>query len=97
VTLASYRRILNGIWRRKLDQELVHRVRFTMLVKIADSHEWSKKTYNNNVSVLRAAFNFGFRDHPELKNPAAGLKSVHICKKDRPVIDPFGIEEAEKR
>jgi integrase len=30
-----------------------------------------------------------------LNNPAAGLKSVRICKKDRPVIDPFGIDEAE--
>jgi hypothetical protein len=53
------------------------------------------KKNNNNVGVLRAAFNFGFRDHPELHNPAAGLKSIRICKKDRPVIDPFRIDEAE--
>jgi integrase len=70
-------------------------MRYSMLVKIADDHDWSKKTYNNAISVLRSAFKFGFRDHPEINNPAAGLKSVRIRRKDRSIIDPFRIEEAE--
>ena len=38
VTLASYRGVLNGIWRPKVDEELVHRIRYSMLVKVADDH-----------------------------------------------------------
>ena len=30
-----------------------------------------------------------------MHNPTAGLRSARILKKDRPVIDPFRIEEAE--
>jgi integrase len=70
-------------------------VRYTQLVKIADSHRWSKKTFNNAISALRRAFAFGFEDHPELHNPARALKSARIGRKDRPKIDPFSIQDAE--
>ncbi len=53
------------------------------------------KTYNNAISALRRAFAFGFEDHPELHNPARGLQSARIRKKDRPRIDPFSIQDAE--
>jgi site-specific recombinase XerD len=46
------------------------------LVKIADKATWSEKTYNNATSVLRRAFKFGYRDHPENHDPASGLKSA---------------------
>jgi integrase len=45
--------------------------------------------------VLRRAFKFGYRDHPELHDPARQLKGARIQRKDRPVIDPFTIHEAE--
>ena len=48
-----------------------------------------KKTYNNAISALRRAFEFGYRDYPEKRDPAAALKSARIGKKDRPVIDFF--------
>ena len=35
------------------------------------------------------------KDHPEKHNPAVGLKCLRITKKDRPVVDPFTIGEAE--
>jgi integrase len=56
---------------------------------------WSKKTYNNAISVLRRALKFGYRDFPERHDPTVGLKSARIRKKDRPVIDPFTIQDAE--
>jgi integrase len=56
---------------------------------------WGKKTYNNGISILRRAFSFGYRDHPEKHDPTLGLKSARIRKKDRPIIDPFTIQEAE--
>jgi integrase len=53
------------------------------------------KTYNNAISTLRRAFDFGFQDHPEHHNPASSLKSARMDKKDRPKIDPFSIQDAE--
>jgi integrase len=47
------------------------------------------------ISALRRAFDFGFQDHPEHHNPARGLKSMRMGKKDRPTIDPFSIQDAE--
>jgi hypothetical protein len=47
------------------------------------------------VSALRRAFAFGYRDHPEARDPAAALQSARICKKDRPPIDPFSIQDAK--
>ncbi len=58
-------------------------------MKVADAHTWSKKTYNNSISAVRRAFEFGFRDHPDRYNPARALKSARIGRKDRPRIDPF--------
>lgn len=71
-------------------------MRHSTLVRVADSHTWRKKTYNSAISALRRAFEFGYRDYPEKRDPAAALKSARIGKKDRPVIDPFSIWEAER-
>jgi integrase len=67
----------------------------TPLAKIANTYHWSKKTYNNAISVIRCAFDYGYRDHPEKHNPASGLKCLRMTKKDRPAVAPFTIQEAE--
>src|SRR5581483_10493751 len=95
VTLACYRRILNGVWRAKLDVIRFLDVRYSSLVKIADETDWSKKSYNNAISVLRRAFKFGYRDYPEKHDPTSSLKSARLRKQDRPAVDPFTIGEAE--
>lgn len=69
VTLTSYRKILNGIWRPQIGATRFLSVRYSTLVNIADEATWSKKTYNNATSVLRRAFKFGHRDHPEKHDP----------------------------
>ena len=91
----SYRKTLSDVLRPKLGTRLFSEVRYSELMKIADARAKSKKTYNNVVSVLRCAFDYGYRDTPEKHNPATGLKCLRITKKDRPVIDPFSIQEAE--
>jgi integrase len=65
------------------------------LVKIADTHHGNKKTYNNSISALRRAFDFGYLDYPKRRDPAAALKRSRRSKKDRPSIDPFSIQDAE--
>ncbi len=95
ITVDGYRRILNGVWRPQIGAELFAKIRYTQLVKIADGYQWKKKTYNNVISTLRCAFEYGYRDHPEKHNPASGLKCFRITKKDRPAVDPFSIHEAE--
>jgi hypothetical protein len=89
VTLACYRRILNGAWRPKIGAIRFLDVRYSTLVKIADEANWSKKSYNNAISVLRRAFKFGYRDYPEELDPTSNLRSARIRKQDRPVVDPF--------
>jgi hypothetical protein len=72
-TVVGYRKVLDSIWRPRLRALPFLQVRYSMLGKIADSHQaWSKKTYNNAVSVLRRAFAFGYRDHPYRSDPAWG-------------------------
>ena len=94
-TVASYRRVLDSIWRPAIGTRGFDQVNYSMLVKIADAKQVGKKTYNNIVSVLRRAFEHGYRDHPERHNPARGLKTLRMRKKDRPPVDPFSINEAE--
>jgi integrase len=95
VTLASYRKILNSIWRPQIGGKRFLSVLYSTLVKVADDAHWSKKTYNNAISVLRCAFRFGYRDYPDKHNPTYSLRSARILKKDRTRIDPFKIQEAE--
>jgi hypothetical protein len=38
-------------------------IRYSRLIAIADGHSWSKKTYNNAISVLKRAFDFGNGTH----------------------------------
>ena len=93
--MSSYRRVLNRVWRPALGKQLFHQVRYSALVKIADRESWSKKTYNNAISIVRRAFEFGYRDHPEQYNPARSLRSARLRRNDRPRIDPFAIQDAE--
>jgi hypothetical protein len=95
VTLRSHRQILDNVWRPTLGPLPFLGVRHSMIVKIADSRRWNKKTYNNAIGALRRAFAFGFLDYPDRHDPASGLRSARIGKKDRPKIDPFTIQDAE--
>jgi integrase len=94
-TIASYRRVISAIWRPAIGTRRFGQVTYSMLVKVADAKRVGKKTYNNIVSVLRRAFEYGYRDHPERHNPSRGLKTLRMRKKDRPPVDPLSIEEAE--
>jgi integrase len=88
--------VLNGAWRPLIGGARFLSVQYSTLVAVADRARWSKKTYNNALSVLRRAFKFGYRDHPAKDDPTVGLKSVRMRKTDRPVIDPFTIQDAER-
>jgi integrase len=95
VTVRSHRQILDHVWRPALGRLPFLAVQYSMMVKIADSHRWNKKTYNNCISALRRAFAFGYLDYPDRRDPAASLRCARIGKKDRPRIDPFSIQDAE--
>jgi len=95
-TLNGYRKILERSWRPKIGAREFTSVVYSELVTIATSQGWkTKKTYNNGISPLRCAFDFGYKDHPDKSNPAEGLDSFRLTKKDRPKIDPFTVQEAE--
>ncbi len=71
------------------------KVDYLTLARIADENQWRKKRYNNAISVLRRAFAFGYRNHPQQLNPALGLKCGRMARKDRARPDPFRIQDAE--
>jgi len=81
VTLYSHRKILDHIWQPHSGNLPFLGVTYSMLVKIADSYPWGKKTYNNAISALRRAFSFGYLDHPERRDPAAALKCARTVPK----------------
>jgi integrase len=95
VTLTSYRKMLDSVWRPQLGPLRFLDAKYSRLVQIVDRADWGKKTYNNAISVLRRAFKFGYRDHPENSDPTGELKGARIQYKDRPCIDPFTLDEAE--
>jgi integrase len=96
-TLITYRRILNNLWRPELGDKLFLKIGFLALNRNADRNKrWSKKRYNNAISVLRRAFAFGYRNHPERPNPALGLRCSRLTRRDRPRADPFRIQDAER-
>jgi hypothetical protein len=70
-------------------------VRYSRLAGIAAGHTRNKKTYNNVVSTVRCACAHRYKDHPEKRSPAEGLKTLRITRKDRPPFDPFTIQEGE--
>jgi integrase len=94
-TVRGYRKVLDGVWRPPLGQLLFYDVSYSRLVAIADERDWSKKTYDNVLSVLRRAFDFGYHDRPLEANPARNLRSARLRKTDRPKVDPFCMHEAE--
>jgi integrase len=95
VTVRSHRQILDHVWRPALGRLPFLAVQHSRMIKIADSQNWKKKTYNNCISALRRAFAFGYLDHPDRRDPAASLRCARIGKRDRPCIDPFSIQDAE--
>ena len=95
VTAQGYRKLLAQIWRPEIGPKVFDEIRYSELAKIANAYQWSKKTYNNAISVVRCAFYYGYKDHPEKHNPAAGLNCLRMTKKDRPPVAPFTIQEAE--
>ena len=95
VTLTTYRRTLDHVWRPAIGARRFLDVSYSDLVQIADTPRWGKKTYNNAVSILRRAFKFGYRNHPDRHDPTRELKGARVQGKDRPIIDPFTLEEVE--
>jgi hypothetical protein len=87
-TLDSYRQIIESVWRParasgrgpQLGDEPFEEVRYSHLARIAAGHTQNKRTYNNIVSALRCAFDYGFKDHPEKHNPASGLETMGIAR-----------------
>jgi integrase len=95
VTVYGYRNNLDTVWRPRIGNKDFESIRYSDLSEVANDFVWAKKTYNNAISVIRCAFEYGYRDLPEKRNPAERLKALRITKKDRAEVDPFPIGEAE--
>ena len=86
VTAQGYRKLLAQIWRPEIGPKILDEVCYSELAKIANGYQCSKKTYNNAISVIRCASDYGDKDHPEKHNPASGLTCLRMTKKDSPPL-----------
>ncbi|MFC4314174.1 Arm DNA-binding domain-containing protein [Steroidobacter flavus] len=62
-TVDGYRKILDSVWKAAIGDDVFEEITYSQLAAIAAAHTRNKKTYNNVVSVLRCAFEFGYKDH----------------------------------
>lgn len=67
-TLNGYRKILDTGWRPEIGNDHFEEIIYSRLAAIAAAHTKNMKTYNNVVSAVGCAFDFGYKDHPEKHN-----------------------------
>lgn len=93
-TVTTYRRILAHVIEGQLGEKAFSAVTFDELEKIVNAQAGAKKTYNNKISAIKGAWEYGYKNLPNRANPAAGLDGVRITKKEKPKPDPFHVHEA---
>jgi integrase len=95
-TYLGYVSIIDSVWRPEIGEKDFESIRCTDLWSVVDGKtHWTKKTYNNATSAIRCAFEFGYLDLPEKRNPAERIKTRRVTSKDRPPVDPFSAAESE--
>lgn len=94
-TIETYRKILKRHVQGEHGPKAFAAITFSQLEDLVNGHQGSKKTFNNIVSAVRRAWEYGYKDLPRAPNPAAGLEGVRIPKREQPRPDPLELEEAE--
>lgn len=91
-TLKGYRIAIDW-WKAQLGHRLMPAlVHSDILEALSTQPEWSGKTRNNKVSVMRLAMALAVRDRIITSNPLEGLEAA---SHQAPEPDPFGLDEAE--
>lgn len=91
-TKNGYRSIAN-FWREAIGTKPLRALRHSdIATAIAACPDLSGKTVNNRVSVLRKALQLAVLDKILPENPAGAIDAASY---QRPVVDPFSLEEAE--
>lgn len=96
-TVESYRKILAYHVQEEHGKRPFTAVTFSDLDDACNKHQGSKKTFNNVVSAIRQAWEYGYKGLARQINPALGLKGVRIPKREQPKPEPIPLEEAEAR
>lgn len=91
-TIKAYRVAVN-FWKATIGHQTVKGLRHSHILEaLKTKPEWSGKTKNNKVSVLRQALDLAAKDDLIVKNPAEGLEASSHQK--RPP-DPFDLAEVD--
>lgn len=94
-TVESYRKMLQKRIAGPHGAKPFESITFTDLEAVVNAIPGKRKTFNNNVSAIREAWAYGYKDLPGRPNPALGLSCVRIPKREQVKPDPFTIAEAE--
>ena len=90
-TLASYRRIKDGFWKRHLGQMPLSAIKHSDITAALKKGGWpSEKTRNNHLSVLSAIFRLALADDLVAKIPCDSIEGASRQKKQP---DPFSPDE----
>lgn len=95
-TVEGYRKILKHHVQAEHGAKPFSAITFSQLDAIVNALEGTKKTFNNVVSAIRQAWEYGYKDLPKQANPALGLEGVRIPKREQPKPDPLDLDEAEE-
>lgn len=91
-TIKAYRVAVN-FWKATIGQQTVKGLRHSHILEaLKTKPNWSGKTKNNKVSVLRQALDLAAKDELIGKNPAEGLEA---SSHQQPPPDPFNLAEVD--
>jgi integrase len=91
-TMKGYR-VARDWWQAKIGSRPARAlVRSDILTALATEPDWTGKTRNNKMSVLRGAIELAIADGVMLTDPTAGIDSF---EHQAPEPDPFDLDEAE--
>lgn len=91
-TLMEYRRIHKTYFMQSLGNLIFEKIRFSDISKVMSNLPGGKKTFNNNLSVLKCIYDYGIKAGYTNENQAA---KFDFMKRDEPKPDPLNQEQIQ--
>lgn len=87
-----YENRVNNLWCEKFGERDVRTIKHSELLAFMGEREWSEKTRNNCLTMLRGVLDLALRDRLIEESPASGIEFLQV-QRDEP--DPFTLAEAD--
>lgn len=91
-TRRQYAARIRTFWKNALTDRPIDQVRHSDILEALSTPEWSAKTFNNELSLINAFFEYAVNDKLITSSPSAGITRK---KPQKPKPDPFSAEETD--